>query len=64
MSERTDRRAKRLVLASWVLIWLGAILAVNPQEALSRSGAVLWGAGMVIQMGIVARRLPAMRAAP
>jgi hypothetical protein len=64
MSERTDHRAKRLVLASWVLIWLGAILAVNPQASLSRSGAVLWGAGIVIQMGIAARRLPAMRAAP
>lgn len=55
MIERNNHPERPYVVASWVLIWFGTILAVNPRAPLSGIGAALWAAGFMIQMVIVAR---------
>lgn len=55
MTERRHHRERRLIGASWTLIWFGTILSVNRDESVSRIGALLWGAGFVIQTVVVAR---------
>jgi hypothetical protein len=55
MIKRRRRSARVSVTAAWTLIWFGTILAVNPRASLSQLGAVLWGAGIVLQFVIVAR---------
>lgn len=55
MIERRKQSVRPLVLAAWTLIWFGTVLAVNPRPALSQLGAVLWAAGVAVQLLIVAR---------
>lgn len=57
MIERKKQSLRPMALAAWTLIWFGTILAVNPHAFLSELGAVLWGAGLLVQMTIVARWL-------
>ena len=57
MIERRKQSSRPLALAAWTLIWFGTILAVNPRAALSQLGAVLWAAGVAVQLLIVARWL-------
>lgn len=55
MIERKKRSFRPLVVGAWTLIWFGTILAVNPRPTWSQFGAVLWGAGLVVQLMVVAR---------
>lgn len=57
MIERKPHRQRRLIVVAWALIWLGMILAVNPRDALSRMGVLLWAAGLVVQLAVIARWL-------
>lgn len=55
MSERMNHPQRPIIMAAWTLIWFGAILAVDARGSISRTGALLWGVGMTIQLVIVAR---------
>lgn len=55
MIERRRQSSRPLVVGAWTLIWFGTVLAVNPRPAFSQLGAVLWGAGVAVQLLIVAR---------
>jgi hypothetical protein len=55
MIERRRRSSRAWVVAAWTLIWFGTILAVNPRPSWSQLGAVLWGAGLLVQLVVVAR---------
>lgn len=57
MIERGKQSSRPLVLAAWTLIWFGTILAANPRAVWSQVGAVLWAAGVALQLLIVARWL-------
>jgi hypothetical protein len=57
MIERKKRSVRPLVLVAWTLIWFGTILAVNPRATWSQLGAVLWAAGLAVQLLVVARWL-------
>lgn len=57
MSRQRQKAPMRLVAASWILIWFGTILAVNPREAISHVGAGLWASGLLIQYVIGVRWL-------
>jgi hypothetical protein len=52
-------------VAAWTLIWFGTIFAVNQRASLSQLGVILWCAGILLQLVIVARwfiNRPASRA--
>lgn len=51
------QRTRQYATASWIFIWFGTILIVNPRESISRHGVLLWAAGFAIQVFIVARWL-------
>jgi hypothetical protein len=55
MSSRRRKASRRGVVAAWTLIWFGTILAINPGQTLSQIGAVVWAAGVLVQLIIVAR---------
>lgn len=55
MIERKKRSVRPLVVVAWTLIWFGTILAVNPRPLWSQIGAGLWGAGLLVQLVVVAR---------
>jgi hypothetical protein len=55
MIERSRHSSRPWVVAAWTLIWFGTILSVNPRTLWSQFGAVLWGAGLLVQLVIVAR---------
>jgi hypothetical protein len=57
MIKRRNHPLRLSVIAAWTLIWFGTIMAVDGRGSLSRIGALLWGAGMTIQLVIVARWL-------
>ena len=57
MIERKKRSVRRLVVVAWTLIWFGTILAVNSRPVWSQIGAGVWGAGLLLQLVIVARWL-------
>lgn len=59
MIERKNHPERPYVVASWVLIWFGTILVVNPRVSVSSMGAGLWATGFLIQMVIVTRWLTA-----
>jgi hypothetical protein len=57
MTNRRRRASRPRVVAAWTLIWFGTILAINPDQSLSQFGAVLWIAGVLIQLFLVVRWL-------
>jgi hypothetical protein len=55
MTSRRRKASRAGVVAAWTLVWFGTILAINPRQPVSQVGVVVWGAGLLVQLFIVAR---------
>lgn len=52
MQRNRRRSLKGPIVFSWVLVWFGTILVVNPDRTVTQAGIALWGMGILLQYGV------------